>query len=222
MEDAVSAGPDLGPDPSLLLVDDDAPFLTRLAKAMEKRGFAVETAASVAEGQRIAATRPPAYAVVDLRLEDGTGLSVVERLREARPDCRIVVLTGHGSVEAAVEAMKLGAFSFLEKPVDAELLAPLLEQAIADGRRGRGPSSDLAPPIVGPSAAMEEVRRFVQQVGPTDATVAVFGETGTGKEVVARRIHLASPRAAQPFVARDQPTRVSSSHRQGSGSHRQS
>ncbi|MBZ0117805.1 MAG: sigma-54 dependent transcriptional regulator, partial [Sandaracinaceae bacterium] len=102
-------------------------------------------------------------------------------------------------VEAAVEAMKLGAFSFLEKPVDAELLAPLLARAIADGRGGR--DADFAPPLVGASEAMQEVRRFVEPVGPTDATVAVLGETGTGKEVVARQLHLASPRAGKPFVA---------------------
>ncbi|MEZ4335493.1 MAG: sigma-54 dependent transcriptional regulator [Sandaracinaceae bacterium] len=97
--------------------------------------------------------------------------------------------------------MKLGAFSFLEKPVDADLLAPLLNQAIADSRGGEDGSTEFAPPIVGVSEPMEAVRRFVEQVGPTDATVAIYGETGTGKEVVARRLHLASPRATGPFVA---------------------
>jgi len=91
---------DLGEDPSLLLVDDDDPFLKRLAKAMEKRGFEVETAGSVAAGRAIATARSPAYAVVDLRLEDGNGLDVVEVLREKRPDCRVVLLLPeHGFVE---------------------------------------------------------------------------------------------------------------------------
>jgi len=85
---------DLGPDKTLMLVDDDEAFVKRLAKAMEKRGFIVETAESVAAGRAIATARPPAYAVVDLRLEDGNGLDVVELLRERRPDARIVVLTG--------------------------------------------------------------------------------------------------------------------------------
>jgi len=85
----------IGDDKSLLLVDDDEPFLRRLAKAMEKRGFEVETAGSVAGGKAIATARPPAYAVVDLRLDDGNGLDVVEVLREKRPDARIVVLTGY-------------------------------------------------------------------------------------------------------------------------------
>lgn len=109
----------IGEDNTLLLVDDDEPFLRRLAKAMEKRGFAVETADSVAAGRAIATARPPAYAVVDLRLEDGTGLDVVELLRERRPESRIVVLTGYGAIATAVAAVKIGATDYLSKPADA-------------------------------------------------------------------------------------------------------
>jgi two-component system response regulator RegA len=111
--------PDLGPDPTLLLVDDDEPFVKRLARAMERRGFIPETAESVAAGKAIALSRPPAYAVVDLRLEDGNGLDVVEALRERRPDCRIVVLTGYGAIATAVAAVKIGAADYLSKPADA-------------------------------------------------------------------------------------------------------
>ena len=110
---------DLGDDNSLLLVDDDEAFLRRLAKAMEKRGFAVETAESVAEGKAIVNARPPAYAVVDLRLEDGNGLDVVELLRAKRPESRIVVLTGYGAIATAVAAVKIGATDYLAKPADA-------------------------------------------------------------------------------------------------------
>lgn len=109
----------IGDDPSLLIVDDDEAFLRRLAKAMEKRGFAVETAESVADGRAIATARPPAYAVVDLRLEDGNGLDVVEVLREKRPDSRIVVLTGYGAIATAVAAVKMGATDYMSKPADA-------------------------------------------------------------------------------------------------------
>ena len=112
-------GVELGPDRSLLLVDDDEAFVKRLAKAMEKRGFAPETASSVAAGRAIAMARPPAYAVIDLRLEDGNGLDVVETLRERRPDSRIVVLTGYGAIATAVAAVKLGATDYLSKPADA-------------------------------------------------------------------------------------------------------
>ena len=86
---------------------------------MEKRGFIPETAESVAAGKAIAQSRPPAYAVVDLRLEDGNGLDVVETLRETRPDCRIVVLTGYGAIATAVAAVKIGAIDYLSKPADA-------------------------------------------------------------------------------------------------------
>lgn len=117
MADNLSA--EIGPDSSLLLVDDDELFVKRLAKAMEKRGFVPETAESVAAGKAIAMARPPAYAVVDLRLEDGNGLDVVETLRERRPDCRIVVLTGYGAIATAVAAVKAGATDYLAKPADA-------------------------------------------------------------------------------------------------------
>ncbi|MCR9149806.1 MAG: ActR/PrrA/RegA family redox response regulator transcription factor [Rhodobacteraceae bacterium] len=110
---------ELGPDRSLLLVDDDEAFVKRLARAMEKRGFETETAESVAAGKAIAAARPPAYAVVDLRLEDGNGLDVVETLRDRRPDCRVVVLTGYGAIATAVAAVKIGAVDYLAKPADA-------------------------------------------------------------------------------------------------------
>jgi two-component system response regulator RegA len=116
---AETTGDDLGPDRSLLLVDDDEPFLKRLAKAMERRGFEPVLADSVAAGKAIAATRPPAYAVVDLRLGDGNGLDVVETLREHRPDSRIVVLTGYGAIATAVAAVKIGATDYLSKPADA-------------------------------------------------------------------------------------------------------
>jgi len=110
---------DLGTDKSLLLVDDDEAFLRRLAKAMEKRGFEVETAGTVAAGKAVAVARPPAYAVVDLRLEDGNGLDVVETLRARRPESRIVVLTGYGAIATAVAAVKIGATDYLSKPADA-------------------------------------------------------------------------------------------------------
>ena len=118
---------DIGDDKSLLIVDDDEPFLRRLTRAMEKRGFVPETAQSVAAGKAIATARPPAYAVVDLRLEDGNGLDVVETIREKRPDARIVVLTGYGAIATAVAAVKIGATDYLSKPADAnDVTAALL------------------------------------------------------------------------------------------------
>ena len=109
----------IGVDNSLLLVDDDEPFLRRLARAMEKRGFEVTEAISVAQGKAAVAQSSPAHAVVDLRLGDGNGLDVVEMLRERRPDARIVVLTGYGAIATAVAAVKIGATDYLSKPADA-------------------------------------------------------------------------------------------------------
>lgn len=110
---------DIGSDKSLLIVDDDEAFLRRLARAMEKRGFEPETAGSVVAGKAIATARPPAYAVVDLRLEDGSGLDIVETIRENRPESKIVVLTGYGAIATAVAAVKIGATDYLSKPADA-------------------------------------------------------------------------------------------------------
>ncbi|MEQ1770069.1 MAG: ActR/PrrA/RegA family redox response regulator transcription factor [Devosia sp.] len=110
----------LATDPSLLLVDDDKAFLTRLERAMEKRGFAVRIADTVAGGISAIAAHPPAYAVVDLRLEDGNGLDVVDALHKRRPDARAVVLTGYGNIATAVTAVKLGAVDYLSKPADAD------------------------------------------------------------------------------------------------------
>jgi len=122
----------IGDDKSLLLIDDDAPFRQRLARAMEKRGFQPILAGSVSEGLSVARSSPPAYAVVDLRLEDGNGLDVVEALREARPESRIVVLTGYGAIATAVAAVKIGALDYLSKPADADDVEKALLSGGAD------------------------------------------------------------------------------------------
>src|SRR5437764_12876992 len=105
---------------TLLIVDDDAALGQRLARAMERRGFVVATAESVANGIAAAPAHPPAFAVVDLRLGDGSGLDVVSALRGARPGARIVVLTGYGNIATAVAAVKAGALDYLPKPADAD------------------------------------------------------------------------------------------------------
>ncbi len=105
---------------SLLIVDDDRPWLTRLAKAMETRGFTVLTAETVSEGLAIVRENPPAYAVIDMRLDDGNGLSVIEALHEVQPNARALILTGYGNLASAVNAMRLGAVDYLAKPADAD------------------------------------------------------------------------------------------------------
>lgn len=133
---------DLGADPSLLLVDDDDAFLRRLGRAMERRGFQVELAASTAAAQEAVAARPPAYAVIDLRLGDGNGLDVVERLHARRPDARVIVLTGYGAIASAVAAVKIGAVDYLSKPADAdEIVAALMAR---EGARPTPPENPMS------------------------------------------------------------------------------
>ncbi len=112
---------------SVLIVDDDRPFLQRLAKALEQRGFTVATADSVAEGLRQLDKAAPAFAVVDMRLNDGNGLDVISALKQRRPDARAIILTGYGNIATAVNAVKLGAVDYLAKPADADdVVAALL------------------------------------------------------------------------------------------------
>ena len=151
---ALQEMPDLGPDKSMLLLDDDEPFLRRLAKAMEKRGFEVETAGSVVAGSAIAKARPPAYAVVDLRLQDGNGLDVVEVIREKRADARVVVLTGYGAIATAVAAVKIGAIDYLSKPADAK---DIMNALLASG-------NGLPPPPENPMSADRVRWEHIQRV----------------------------------------------------------
>jgi DNA-binding NtrC family response regulator len=185
---------------SVLIIDDDAAFRFAMAKALRRSGYEVSEAGSGEEAvQVLSSSAPPDIALLDLKMK---GIGGLEVLRRCGPiPTRVIVLTGHGTVKTAVEAMKLGAFSFLEKPVDANMLRPLLHQALVEKGRTESGSTPQTTPLIGTSPAMDEVRGFIRTVAPTNETVLVFGETGTGKEVVARQIHAQSQRATQPFVA---------------------
>jgi two-component system, response regulator RegA len=138
----------------LLIVDDDQRFCDRLARAMERRGFAVRTAYNVADGLALARQLAPRYAVVDLRLDDGSGLEVVQALREARADARVIVLTGYGNIATAVAAVKVGATDYLPKPADADQVeAALLERGEA-----------LPPPPCNPMSADRVRWEHIQRV----------------------------------------------------------
>jgi len=144
-------------DATLLIVDDEVNLRNQLAKAMERRGFATEVAESVAEGKRAVDSRPPKYAVIDLRLGDGSGLEVVEALRAARPDARIVMLTGYGNIATAVAAVKAGAVDYLPKPADSDQVVAAL---MAEGET-------LPPPPERPMSAdrvrWEHIQRVYEQ-----------------------------------------------------------
>lgn len=144
---------------TLVVVDDDAPFRNRLGRAMEKRGFDVVAVESVAEALEVARIGPPAYAVIDLKLADGSGLDIVPALREARPEMRIVMLTGYGNIATAVAAVKAGVVDYLPKPADADAVeAALLEHA-----------DPLPPPPENPMSAdrvrWEHIQRVYEQCG---------------------------------------------------------
>ncbi len=124
--DAVTRIPEEVDDKTLLLLDDDSAFRSRLARAMAQRGFIVSAVATVSEALDVARLNPPAFAVVDMRLEDGNGLDVVEALHEKRPDARVVMLTGYGNIATAVAAVKAGALDYLSKPADADDVAKAL------------------------------------------------------------------------------------------------
>jgi len=157
MTDSPDQASAANPDRSLLIVDDDTAFRERLAKAMERRGFQVRTAESIADGLTAARAMAPAFAVLDLRLADGSGLDIVPAIRDARPDARIVMLTGYGNIVTAVAAVKAGAVDYLAKPADADQVeAALLARA-----------GELPPPPDNPMSAdrvrWEHIQRVYEQ-----------------------------------------------------------
>lgn len=175
----------IGKDPSLLLVDDDELFVTRLARAMEKRGFRPQTALSVADAISSIGQQAPAYAVVDLRLEDGNGLDVVETLRAAREDARIIVLTGYGAIATAVAAVKMGATDYLAKPADANDVTSAL---LASGET-------LPPPPESPMSADRVRWEHIQRV---------YEQCDRNVSETARRLHM-HRRTLQRILAKRGP-----------------
>lgn len=142
---------------SLMVVDDDRRLCDRLARAMSERGFTVSTTYSVAEGSELAARSRPAYAVVDLRLQDGSGLDVIQELRAVRADARAVILTGYGNIATAVAAVKLGATDYLAKPADADQV----EAALLENDDGLPPPPEL--PMSADRVRWEHIQRIYQQ-----------------------------------------------------------
>jgi two-component system response regulator RegA len=157
MTDVLSAA--IPSDRSLLIVEDDKSFLQRLARAMETRGFAVTTAETVADGLQQVEKSAPAFAVVDMRLGDGTGLDVISALKRRRPDARGIVLTGYGNIATAVTAVKLGAVDYLSKPADADdVVAALLA---IDGKKAEPPEN----PMSADRVRWEHIQRIYELCG---------------------------------------------------------
>jgi DNA-binding NtrC family response regulator len=195
---------------SVLLVDDDVEFASGLAAGLQLQGHDVSTAASLAEARDRLQRRSPDVALLDLQLPDGHGLSLLDALRAADGEPSVVVLTGHGTVGTAVDALKRGAVDFVEKPVRIAQLRAVLDRVL-ESRRMRRQIRDLRQQVAklqgteGILGRSPAVRNMLDQVaklaGSPGTTVLVTGESGTGKELVARAIHDADRRRRGPFVA---------------------
>ena len=188
---------------TLLIVDDEALIRSSLGGALGREGYQVDLAASVAEA-RTKLREAYDYVLLDVWFPDGSGLDLLAEIMEGTPDTIVIMMSGHATVDAAVKATRLGAFDFLEKPISLERLLILLRNAgekaalTAENRRLAAP---WAHSIVGRSAAVQSLLREIQLAGSTAARVLIQGENGTGKELVARALHAASPRRDRPFVA---------------------
>jgi len=191
--------------PLILVIDDDSALRQICLDMLTARGYRGLGAASVGEGLRAFAERPPAAVLLDLKLPDGTGLDVLRELQRRSAVTPVVVVSGLGSVPDAVEATRLGAAEYLEKPVTRDRLYEVLARVLSAQRLREEPGSDRPADgarygMVGRCEAMQRVYQLVDMVSPTRARVLISGERGTGKELVARAIHALSPRRDKPFV----------------------
>jgi two-component system, NtrC family, nitrogen regulation response regulator NtrX len=191
----------------ILIIDDEAGIRDTLAMIFEYEHHTVTTAESGVEGVRVAqdAEGPIDCILLDVKMPGMDGLETLEKLKEIKPEVPVIMISGHGTIETAVEATKRGAFDFVEKPPDRQRLLLLVrnatekKQLVSENRvmRERLKGKER---MLGSSAAMRTIRAVIDRVAPTEARVLITGENGTGKELVARAIHRASKRADQPFV----------------------
>lgn len=196
------------PQGDLLFVDDDPEVRSVLVRRFQRRNYLTSEAGDGQQALEMLERRAFQVAVVDLDMPQMSGIELVEKLKAAGNECEIIMLTGHGSIETAVHAMKLGAVDFLIKPVALDTLEAVVQKAI-NAHRLRKENEQLkvvlerarpAATMIGQSPPMREVFRLIERAAPTDRPILIQGESGTGKELVARAIHKASPLAAKPLV----------------------
>lgn len=189
--------------PHILLVDDEPDILELLTMTIDRMGLISETSSSVKETIIKLKDNQFDLCLTDLRLPDGNGLEIVDYIQRRYPQMPVAVISAHGNMQTAIDAMKAGAFDFVSKPIDLNQLRALIDSAlslefITDGKKC---SSGGEPKLFGQSIEIQEIRKQIQKLARSMAPVHIHGESGTGKELVARLIHNCSPRKNNPFIA---------------------
>jgi len=188
----------------ILVVDDESEIRGLLKEILVDEGYEVDVAADAAEARARRTQHDPDLVLLDIWMPDTDGITLLrEWAQNSTPSCPVVMMSGHGTVETAVEATRLGAFDFVEKPLSLAKLLRTVERALDSGRNRRQSGRTLVPAMIAPvgkSRAMHALREQVQQVAPHDTPVLIVGEPGTGREAFARYIHSISARSAGPFV----------------------
>ena len=195
-------------NPNILLVDDDAHLRTAVGKVLKGGGYRVACAASGREALDMLREDAVTLVISDLRLPDIDGVALLKQALKLRPEIEVLMITGHGSVEQAVEAMKFGAYDFIQKPLDATTLLKTVAQALQKQRlaseneqlRRQIQKQSGVDALIGNGSAMQSVKQLIRQVAATHVHVLIQGESGTGKEVVADALHEWSDRRDKPFV----------------------
>jgi DNA-binding NtrC family response regulator len=194
--------------PHILVVDDEAGIREMLTIVFQKDGYRVSTARSCVEGLALLDGEAPDLVLTDLKMPDGTGFDILKKAREAHRDAPVVMITAYSSTKTAVDALKQGAYDYIAKPFDVDELKHVVARALERKRlveenvalKERADGKGLGP-VVGVSRKMRALFDLVGRIGKTTSTVLITGDSGTGKELVARAIHAASPRAARPFIS---------------------
>ncbi|MCR4414342.1 MAG: sigma-54 dependent transcriptional regulator [Thermoguttaceae bacterium] len=198
-----------GPPARVLIVDNDQAHAEVVAESLDRVGFSCDVATSGTEGVQKIETGEYDVIITDLVMNDVDGLGILAKAKQELPDAEVILITGHGSIPSAVQAMQQGAFNYLLKPLDLSQLRAVTDRAV-EGVRLRRTNVELQrrlderfgfEGVIGDSPQMREVLEKLKRIAPTNATVLIQGETGTGKELVAQAIHQNSPRKAKPFVA---------------------
>src|ERR1700741_698170 len=190
--------------PHILVVDDEADIRGLLKEILSEEGYEVDVASNAVQARASRARQSPDLVLLDIWMPDVDGISLLREWSATAADgCPVVMMSGHGTVETAVEATRLGAFDFVEKPLSLAKLLRTVERALDAGKRRKQSGKLLTPALmvpVGKSKQMQQLRAELQQIAPNPSAVLLIGEPGSGREAFARNIHERGPRGGHPFV----------------------